>query len=1029
MAAVNSALELNVGLKSAAAEANHYFAALEQQRTIAQLQQKEQVLEQKLDQELKVEAQLREQEGALSRAHLELQSRVSELVRFNRAAIGREMRIIELKGEVNALREQLGQRARYSLEFDPQPPAPIALTEEPTDCQEALVPLEAILHIEQLAERTSRPADHKAEIQALMALVQALADAPQTILQTLAQTALQLLQAGSAGLSLLTKDGKRFYWAVIAGQWSPHLGGGTPRGFGPCGDVLDRNMPLLFSHWERRYPYLAEALPLAEEGLLVPFHVEGRPVGTIWVIAHTAQRRFDAEDLRLLESLARFASVAYQATEYLGLIEERRAALNLLEDVVQSQAQAEQSNRQLREREEQLRLATQAAEVGLWDVDPITDTLFWPASVKAMFGISPDVPVSMADFYSGLHPADRERTSGALAAALDPARRALYDVEYRTVGKEDGQIRWVAAKGRGLFDGEGRCVRVLGAAVDITARKFVEESLVQRDAWLAGHKEAFQAAINGAPLPSSLGILTRTVVEHFEGEARCAFYIADAEGKGLHHVVGMCEEYARAVEGFRIGSDSISCGLAVHRGEPIFTFDVTEEPLWKPWAWLAQQTGFRGCWSYPVETLTGKVVGSCALYFAEPREASSRDRELLARISQAAAIIISHHQETEERARATSALEMAGRQKDEFLAMLAHELRNPLSPITHAGEVLSRTVTGDQSAQFAIGMIKRQTAQLTRLVDDLLDIGRITQGRVKLQLKPVDLTSVIAQAVETVELQLRDKQHEISILTSASRPLYVHGDFVRLVQCFGNILANAVKYTDPGGKIRVETRPDGPGVIVEISDNGAGIPAELLPRVFDLFVQNERTLDRAQGGLGIGLSIVKNLIEMHGGEVRARSAGLQQGSTFEIRLPQIARPGAAVSDATALRAAPQRILIVDDNADAADSLAMLLKIQGHQPHVVYGAEEALACIETVRPDTVLLDIGLPKMNGYELAKRLRAHPQLHGLRLIALTGYGQAEDQQRVRAAGCDVHLIKPVDLAALDRALVAVPRGDSSDS
>src|SRR6185437_6657216 len=191
--------------------------------------------------------------------------------------------------------------------------------------------------------------------------------------------------------------------------------------------------------------------------------------------------------------------------------------------------------------------------------------------------------------------------------------------------------------------------------------------------------------------------------------------------------------------------------------------------------------------------------------------------------SQAAAIIISHHQETEERARATSALEMAGRQKDEFLAMLAHELRNPLSPIT--------------------------------------------QGRVKLQLKPVDLTSVIAQAVETVELQLRDKQHEISILTSASRPLYVHGDFVRLVQCFGNILANAVKYTDPGGKIRVETRPDGPGVIVEISDNGAGIPAELLPRVFDLFVQNERTLDRAQGGLGIGLSIVKNLIEMHGGEV------------------------------------------------------------------------------------------------------------------------------------------------------------------
>ena len=491
------------------------------------------------------------------------------------------------------------------------------------------------------------------------------------------------------------------------------------------------------------------------------------------------------------------------------------------------------------EREEQLRLATEAAEVGLWDLDLLTDTLFWPARVKAMFGISPEAPVSMADFYAGLHPDDRERTSKAFAAALDPELRALYDVEYRTVGKEDGVIRWVAAKGRGIFDRTGKCVRVIGTAINITARK-----------------------------------------------------------------------------------------------------------------------------------------------------------------------------------EAQTALEEANRQKDEFLAMLAHELRNPLAPIGMASELLSRTLVDDPNSRAAIGIIKRQFTQLTRLVDDLLDVSRITQGRIVLQKTPVDLADVVAQAVEMVEPQLREKRHGLAITAASYEPLYVSGDFARLVQCVANLLTNAIKYTEAGGQLSICIRGNEQNALIEVSDSGVGISAELLPRVFDMFVQSERTLDRSQGGLGIGLAVVKRLIQMHDGTVIARSEGVGRGSTFEIRLPRLPLPAPSKANGIQLSSAPRRVLIVDDNVDAADSLSMLLAIEGHETKVAYRPDEALGCAAMFLPDVALVDIGLPEMDGYQLAQRLRAMPELSGLRLFALSGYGQPEDLKRSRAAGFDGHLVKPIEVTALQRAL-----------
>jgi signal transduction histidine kinase/ActR/RegA family two-component response regulator len=367
---------------------------------------------------------------------------------------------------------------------------------------------------------------------------------------------------------------------------------------------------------------------------------------------------------------------------------------------------------------------------------------------------------------------------------------------------------------------------------------------------------------------------------------------------------------------------------------------------------------------------------------------------------------------------AEETLRNADRRKDEFLAMLAHELRNPLAPIRTASEFLARMLPPDPRTQAGVDIIKRQVIHLTRLVDDLLDVSRITQGRIQLQRQPLELSTIVAQAMESVEPLLREKRHKV-ILATTLQPLHVDGDSARLVQCVANLLTNAAKYTDRGGEVRVELRSEDSSAVIAVTDNGVGITKELLPRVFELFVQSERSLDRSEGGLGIGLSVVQRLVEMHDGQVTAASAGPGRGSTFEIRLPLVTLPPEAKKTQPLPSVAPKRVLVVDDNRDAATSLADFLRLDGHESLAVYGAREALDAVATFKPEVLLLDIGLPEMDGYEVARRLRASGSV--VRLIALTGYGQAEDVQRTRAAGFDAHLVKPVDFAALER-VVAQP-------
>jgi PAS domain S-box-containing protein len=376
------------------------------------------------------------------------------------------------------------------------------------------------------------------------------------------------------------------------------------------------------------------------------------------------------------------------------------------------------------------------------------------------------------------------------------------------------------------------------------------------------------------------------------------------------------------------------------------------------------------------------------------------------------------HRQLVAQRKVAEALKDVDRRKDEFLAMLAHELRNPLAPIVLAAEIIRMREPADQTVNWARDVIARQAGQLTRLVDDLLDVSRITLGKITLNRVPLDLRPVIAQAVEATQALFAAQGHELSI-DLPPRPLPVQGDGARLAQIISNLLNNAAKFTGRGGRITLAVRLAGSKIAVHVADNGMGIPARMLERVFDLFTQLGGPGDRPQDGLGIGLALVRRLVEMHGGDIEARSEGPGRGSEFVVRLPLAADAAAAGAPggqraggehAAAPAPRPERVLVVDDNVDAAESLSRMLRLHQHEVLIAHDGLAALAAAGSMRPDVVLLDIGLPKMDGLEVAKHLRASGAAPRPLLVAMTGYGQAEDRARTAAAGFDHHLTKPVD-------------------
>jgi signal transduction histidine kinase len=435
---------------------------------------------------------------------------------------------------------------------------------------------------------------------------------------------------------------------------------------------------------------------------------------------------------------------------------------------------------------------------------------------------------------------------------------------------------------------------------------------------------------------------------------------------------------------------------------------------------------------YPPEVLRAKVKALVELYqkTEQVREQAERLRHMeqsafdqkfraqaqqweMERLRQEAAI---------ER-KIAEALREADRRKDEFLAMLAHELRNPLAPIRNAVYILKQTKADPSMVRQAEDMIERQVQHMARLLDDLLDVSRISRGKIDLRREPLAIAALVERTVEAVRPLIKARHHELSV-RMPSEPLWVQGDTTRLEQVLTNLLNNATNYTDPGGQIHLSVEAENANVVLRVRDTGVGLAPELLPHIFDLFVQGAKRPDRAESGLGIGLTLVKTLVEMHGGTIEAHSPGIGLGSEFVVRLPALGHGELERQKKTMARFASEtklpvrRILVVDDKEDAAQSLAMLLRLKGHEVQVALDGPAALELARSCRAEVALLDIGMQGMDGYELARRLRQEPDGQSILLIALTGWGQADDRQRSQEAGFDYHLVKPVDPESLQELL-----------
>jgi signal transduction histidine kinase/CheY-like chemotaxis protein len=466
-------------------------------------------------------------------------------------------------------------------------------------------------------------------------------------------------------------------------------------------------------------------------------------------------------------------------------------------------------------------------------------------------------------------------------------------------------------------------------------------------------------------------------------------------------------------------------------GEPAWIPDVTRDDNF-PRARAAAREGLHGAFAIPIR-LWGDVHGVIEFFSREVRQL---DRELLATMASISSQIgqfIARRRAEEERARllvseraARQEAETANRAKDEFLAMLGHELRNPLGAISNAVRVLDLTDNQDTNAIRARDIIVRQTEHLARLVDDLLDVGRVMAGKIILNRRPVDLGSLVRRSIGALSAARSGEQH-VRVLDTAS--VWIEADVVRIEQVIGNLLSNAARHTPPGGRIYVTVKREADDAVISVEDTGRGISADLLPRIFDLFVQGPQVSNRELGGLGVGLTLVRRLVELHGGTVDASSGGPGRGSTFVVRLPGVIAPSVDISSArpSEAKVGPRRILIAEDNADFREGLKQLLTLKGHE---VYEAADGPGAVEAMLredPEVAFVDIGLPGLDGYEVARQVRSRHGGPDIVLIALTGYGLEEDRQRVREAGFDFHLVKPATPEQLDEVLskIKVRDGD----
>ena len=659
------------------------------------------------------------------------------------------------------------------------------------------------------------------------------------------------------------------------------------------------------------------------------------------------------------------------------------------------------AERALAESRARLDYAVRLSGLGFWYCDLPFDELMWDAQVKGHFWLPADARVTIDVFYAQMHPDDREPTRRAIAASIE--QHAPYDIDYRSLDPATGAIKWLRALGGASYAPDGTPVRFDGVTVDVTARKLDEQRLAE-----ALEREREQSRLLRRIADASLAIHAAGSLENI------LRVVAEQAQRSLGAAV--------ALSSLTAGDDLAQTSITAVTAEP--GADASPAPgdlhlevcrANRPQRRTqAQLEGPRRSWlAAPFIGHDGNNLGLVQVYDRQGGEFVDSDESVLVQLAHIASVAI-------ENARLYAALQDQDRRKDEFLALLAHELRNPLAPIRNGLQVM-RLSEDPLLRRRSQEMMDRQLGHMVRLIEDLLDISRISRNKMELRRARVRLADVIHSAVETARPVIDAAQHSLE-LGLPPAPVVLDADLTRLAQVFSNLLTNSAKYTEPGGRIRLVAELRHDGVAVAVQDNGIGIPAPALPTLFDMFSQVDRSIERSRGGLGIGLALVKGLVEMHGGSVTAESPGPGRGSTFTVLLPVIApaaervTPAAPTSEA---RTAPgRRILVVDDNEDSALTMATMLELLGDETRAAHDGLAALEVAEAFRPDFILMDLGMPRLNGYDATRRIREQPWGKEIVIIALTGWGQDGDRARSRAAGCDGHLVKPVSLSDLEKVL-----------
>lgn len=622
----------------------------------------------------------------------------------------------------------------------------------------------------------------------------------------------------------------------------------------------------------------------------------------------------------------------------------------------------------------QRQLALDAARLGWWQYDPVTGFVAHDRRYAEIYGIEGNSPRHVDEINRLLHPEDAPGLWAAVEEAVHLTDPKPYVVEYR-INRPDGAVRWLEARGVVSFDGQGATRKVssfVGTVADVTERRLAEELLRENEA-------RFRLMADASPATLWLT----------DPNGHCTFLSRqwyESTGQTQEEALGLGWTKATHPE------DQERAGKAFMEANAARTFFQTEYRL------RAADGTYR--WAIdlgrPWFLETGEYAGMVGAVF-----------------------------DIDDRKRAEQEIGEANQRKDQFLATLAHELRNPLAPISNALQVWPLVEQQPEEANRLREMMGRQVQQMIRLIDDLLDVSRITRGKIDLRKERLDLGVAVGAAVEALQPFIDAHRHELTVVLP-SEPLSVDADLGRLVQVFGNLLNNAAKYTSPGGHVWLTVNRDGKTAVVSVRDDGSGIPKEMLTVIFDMFAQVDQSLGRSHGGLGIGLTLVKSLVELHDGTVEARSEGPGRGSEFIVRLPAAPGDQAVAEPLPAFRRSlpvppSHRVLVVDDVKPSANTLALMLKGLGQESHTVYDGVSAVRAAEEFRPEVAFVDIAMPGIDGYEVARRIRQRSG-HQPVLVALTGYGQQEDRRRAFEAGFDHHLVKPTSVEALRELLMIIP-------